>query len=346
VTGEPATGRAHRPVLKTSLAVVAIIGVLAVAAVVVVPKLTHTSSPYSSICVYPRESTAVLQSIDELTGHEFTCVTVYDNANSTWAQWEQPWFASTSIVDWQWARWVRQASDRRLILTLSLVPSDAPANWRQVCAEGSYDSHARDLGENLVAEGLSDSVIRLAPEANNTLTGTASVGTTPAQVLAWPHCWAQVARSMRVPGSSFRFDWTVNAGYRDVPFATYYPGNAVVDIIGIDQYDALVDGHQVPPGPARWRQLASQPGGLDALVAFAREHGKPIGIGEWGEVGPPVPGGGGDDPYYISSMAALFGRVHVAYESYFDKSEGGTLTLGQVPNSLVAYRISVLGLYG
>jgi len=308
--------------------------------------LTHTSTAYSSICVYPRESIATLQSIDDLTGHEFTCVTAYSNNSSNWAEWEQPWFATTSIADWQWARWVRQASDRRLILTLSLVPLDAPANWRQVCAAGSYDGHARDLGQNLVAEGLSNSVIRLAPEANNPSTGTASVGDTSAQLLAWRQCWAQVARSMRVPGSSFLFDWTANSGYRDIPFASYYPGNAVVDIIGIDQYDALVDGHHVPPGPARWRQLSSEPGGLDALIAFAQHQGKPIGIGEWGEVGPPVPGGGGDDPYYISSMAALFSRVHVTYESYFDKSEGGTLTLSQVPKSLGTYRASVLHLHG
>ena len=209
--------RARRPAFKTVLALIAIVGVVAVAAVLVVPRLTHASTAYSSICVYPRESIATLQSIDDLTGHEFTCVTAYSNNSSNWAEWEQPWFATTSIADWQWARWVRQASDRRLILTLSLVPLDAPANWRQVCAAGSYDGHARDLGQNLVAEGLSNSVIRLAPEANNPSTGTASVGDTSAQLLAWRQCWAQVAHSMRVPGSSFLFDWTVNSGYRDIP---------------------------------------------------------------------------------------------------------------------------------
>ncbi len=46
-----------------------------------------------------------------------------------------------------------------------------------------------------------------------------------------------------VPGASFRFDWTINAGYRPIPFNDYYPGNDVVDIIGMDVYDFW-------PGPA------------------------------------------------------------------------------------------------
>jgi hypothetical protein len=127
-----------------------------------------------------------------------------------------------------------------------------------------------------------------------------------------------------------------------VPFAEYYPGDAAVDIIGIDQYDALVDGKVVPPGSARWRLLAGQPGGLDALVAFARQHKKPLSVPEWGEVGAPVSGGGGDDPVYVAHMAALFRRQHVIYESYFDESEGGTLKLSQAPKALAVYKAQVV----
>ena len=66
-----------------------------------------------------------------------------------------------------------------------------------------------------------------------------------------------------VPGAHFFFDWNVNAGYRNIPLASYYPGDSVVDVIGIDIYDSGMPGH--PRDPAvRWARLNSEPGGLAA----------------------------------------------------------------------------------
>ena len=146
---------------------------------------------------------------------------------------------------------------------------------------------------------------------------------------------------MAVHGSHFLFDWTVNAGYEDIAFSDYYPGNAVVDIVGVDAYDSLVDGQQVPAGRRRWHLLSHEPGGLEQLVQFAKARGKALSVPEWGEVAPPA--GAGDDPYYMKQMARLFRKDHVVYESYFDEDDGGTLRLGQVPKSLAVYQETVLG---
>ena len=44
-----------------------------------------------------------------------------------------------------------------------------------------------------------------------------------------------------------RFDWNVNAGYRDIQLSSFYPGNDVVDMIGIDIYDAGMPGNPTHP---------------------------------------------------------------------------------------------------
>ena len=329
-----ARSRRRRPLVALSAAA------LLAAALILATRSFPAGPSYSPVCVYPRESISALGQIDALTGHDYSCVMAYDNADPTWATWEVPWFATTGDSDQNWAHWVSQSPSRRLIITLSLVPSEVPTDWREVCASGAYDGYAEALGRNLVGEGLSHSVLRISPEANDPASGVGWVGNTSGEMSAWAECWADEAKSMAVPGSHFLFDWTVNAGYEDIPFSDYYPGDAAVDIIGIDAYDALVNGQGAPPGPERWRLLSREPGGIDYLAAFAKAHGKPLSVPEWGEVAPPA--GAGDDPYYVQQMAALFKRDKVAYESYFDEADSGTLQLGEVPESLRAYRELVL----
>jgi len=295
-----------------------------------------------TVCVYPQDSIAYLQALDATLGTTIDCVMVYDNANPDWQAWEDPWFVSTTYHDLQWARWLRAGEGRQMILTLSMVPSSAPTDWRALGAAGAYDGYAGALGRELVGDGLGRVIINLDPEANYQ-SGIASIGSDPAQVEAWTRYWARLTTVMKkVPGAHFQFVWTVNAGYLPVPFASYYPGNAAVDIIGVDGYDALVDGKKMSPSAARWDALSQQHDGIDAVAAFAREHHKPLAVPEWGDVGPPVTSGGGDDPVYVARMAALFRGQRVAFESYFDRSVDGTLQLDQAPKSLAAYRTLVL----
>ena len=336
--GDGATGTPTRTRRRRIAGVLA--SLLVAAGLAVATRSLLEAPAFSSVCVYPRESTAVLGQIDALTGHAYSCVMTFDNANPTWAAWEVPWFATTKATDQNWARWVDERAGRRLVITTSLVPSDVPPNWRQICASGGYDGYASALGRNLVSEGLSRSVLRIAPEANDPASGVGWSGGFQPDMSAWATCWAKEAKAMAVPGSHFVFDWTVNAGYEDIPFSDYYPGNSVVDVIGIDAYDSLVTGQQVAPGRTRWHLLSHEPGGIWDLVAFAKSHKKPLSFPEWGEVSPPS--GGGDDPVYVRQMARLFKKDHVVFESYFDENVGGTLRLGQVPKSLHAYQATVL----
>jgi hypothetical protein len=135
-----------------------------------------------------------------------------------------------------------------------------------------------------------------------------------------------------VPGAHFEFDWTVSAGYRSVPLSSFYPGDDVVDVIGVDAYDTLHG--QVAD---RIAALRGEPGGLDAVRAFAQQHHKPLSIPEWG-IGPAgQSGAAGDDPAYVDEVARLARGPGVLYQSYFAGGVEGAELL-RAPASLAAYQ--------
>jgi beta-mannanase len=134
-----------------------------------------------------------------------------------------------------------------------------------------------------------------------------------------------------VPGARFRFDWTVNAAVRPLPLARIYPGDDAVDIVGVDAYDS-----GVPRGRPRWRTIYRRRGGIRDVARFARRHGKPLSIPEWG-VGPrDRRQAGGDDPAYVRGIAAVVRRERVAYQGYFFRY-GWARQLHRGSRSLAAY---------
>jgi hypothetical protein len=246
--------------------------------------------------------------------------------------------------------WARARPGRTLVLSTNLIPDSAanqsdPLSWEQPCAEGAYATYARSLARHLVAAGLSRTVIRLGVEANGPWTND-FVGTTAAEAQAWAGCFASEVAAMRsVAGEHFLFVWNPNSCVEDLPFDSWYPGNAYVDIIGIDQYDSLCGSQAANVlhlrGFARARVLASEPGGLDAITAFAKEHGKPLALPEWGVVQPGLAtNGAGDDPAYVRTVAWWVRHNNVAFQSYFDSGTDGILPLSasSAPRSLLAYR--------
>ena len=198
-----------------------------------------------------------------------------------------------------------------------------------------------ELAENLVSAGLGDSIIRLGAEANYT-DPESTIGTDPSQYGDWAEYWANIVTAMRaVPGSDFRFDWTVNQYAAPVPFDLWYPGNSVVDIIGIDAYDSGITDSSLT-SDERWQRLLNEPDGLNALAAFAAANNKPMSIGEWGlmDAGSPEYGAG-DDPTYVGGLASFIDTHPVVYNSYFLKPLGNSeniLPLTAAPLSLSVYR--------
>ena len=133
-------------------------------------------------CVYPSASISDLDMLSTLTGATFNCVLVFNDAKPTWADWTNAWWVSPPSPDSNWLSWLGAQPGRRLIISQSMVPDDAPSNWRVLGAQGAYDGYATQLATNLVAEGMGTSIIRLGWEANDTSDPYNALGSDPTRV--------------------------------------------------------------------------------------------------------------------------------------------------------------------
>ena len=292
-------------------------------------------------CAYSANDVDHLQAFERAIGTPIDCAVVFNNASPTWAALEQPWFVVHASPEFNWADWKAADPDRRLVITQSLIPDEAPADWRARGAAGEYDAAAARLGHNLVAAGLGDSVIRLAHEANGTWTKD-GLGDDPVAYDDWRTYWGRFARAMRsVPDAHFVFDWTVNAGTRPIPLDAYYPGDDVVDIVGVDVYD-FWDELALGPAPTdpatRWAVRYAEPGGTGSVVAFAKAHDKPLSIPEWGLSAVGHKGGAGDNPLFVDEIARIVAHDDVAYQSYFQATTDVAMLLTDAPRSFAAYQ--------
>lgn len=277
---------------------------------------------------------AAVASFDSLTNSSVTCISVYLDSAQTWAQWDTPWVDSSQ---YGYTSWVAQAPQtRQLVIESDLIPSNLadtsdPLGWEQSCAAGDYNSYATQLGENLVAAGLQNSVIRLGSEANGNWEAD-FMGTTTTEESTWASCFDNEVTALRqANGEHFLIDWNPNACVDDVPYANYYPGNAYVDIMGLDFYDQSCE---TPTTAVSFSTLANEPASLTAFEAFASAQGKPMSFPEWGLVSSP----GGDDAAYVDGIGSTVTNGNFAFQSYFDDGDSGTLPLGSnTPLSVAQY---------
>jgi hypothetical protein len=278
-----------------------------------------------------------VDNFDTETGTTVTCLTAYLSGAPNWYSWEHPWVTNPANG---YTTWVAQRpASRDLVLAVNLIPTNLdnvnnPSKWERTCANGGYDAYATALGTSLVRAGLQNSVIRLGTEMNGVWEGD-FIGTKVSEQRTWAKCFANEVTGLRkATGGHFLIDWNVNACIGDYGYANYYPGNAYVDILGLDLYDV---GCQTPTTSLTFKQLANEQLGLNYFEAFAKAKGKPMSFPEWGLSTIPA----GDDPGYINGMGAAFEKDDFAFESYFEG--GGTnvkaLSLGpDTPLSIVAFK--------
>lgn len=264
-----------------------------------------------------------------------TCLLSYLNGAPTWAAWESPWIAQSQ---YGYTTWVAQSPQtRELVLQVDLIPDSLenvsnPLSWEQSCAAGDFNAYATQLGANLVAAGLQNSVLRLGAEANGTWEADYIGGTVQEQNL-WAQCFDNEVTGFRqAAGEHFVIDWNPNACTESTPWSDWYPGNAYVDITGLDFYDGSCDA---PSTPIDFANLAAIPYGLNSYESFSIAQGKPMSFPEWGLDSTP----NGDDPAYIDGVGSTVANGDFAFESYFDAGAGGTMPLGSgTPLSVAAFQ--------
>ena len=195
-------------------------------------------------------------------------------------------------------------------------------------------------------------IIRLGAEFNLHTTPAKPFELTPANKGIWIQYWKNIVEDMRTvfPSGAVLFDWNPVPGpsaYKNAdntPFLIKdgYPGDAYVDIIGVDVYNQAWGPYSVTiPDPAvRWTQIygvgnttpggtgekgtsTQQAQGMAYWIQFARDHSKSFSIPEWGNglrPGDNPQHGGGDDPYFVQKMyeTMVANQDILRYHNYWD----------------------------
>lgn len=157
---------------------------------------------------------------------------------------------------------------------------------------GVYDDAFTRSAQLVVQNGFADAYIRLGWEMNGgwytwsangrTIKGSHGLYTpgTGAYIDAFRH----IARLMhKYPGQHFRFGWNPAAGHLQGNADGFYPGDDVVDVIGLDAYcntwnevgAPKVAAGMVAPEPATTASVIGGTWGVGHAVAFAKTRGKP-----------------------------------------------------------------------
>ncbi|WP_346780948.1 glycosyl hydrolase [Streptomyces sp. SPB162] len=227
-----------------------------------------------------------------------------------------------------WAQWKKERPDRLFVLNVPMqerneqhVSDSQVRSLLRSGAAGRFDGHFTELARRLVALGVPDTVVVLGWEMNGT-TYTHRCGPDPA---SWKTYWNRVVTAMRsVPGQRFRFDFAPNRGQDAIGWTSCYPGDDVVDIIGMDSYDQ-------PPGDSFYDQV-EEPFGLQAQVDFAAAHNKSISYPEWGLFR------NGDNPDYMRMMLQWITDHRAVYQTLTDYCPHGVWQCDDNPKSSRVFR--------
>ncbi|CAL9449170.1 glycoside hydrolase family 26 protein [Streptomyces coelicoflavus] len=232
-----------------------------------------------------------------------------------------------------WADWRTRQADRMLVLNVPMMERNeehlGDGEVRRLLRQGAagrFDHHFRALAERLVALKVPDTVLVLGWEMNGT-TYSHRCGPDPE---AWKTYWNRIVTTMRaVPGQKFRFDFAPSRGRDAVPWTRCYPGDATVDIIGMDSYDQ--------PRGMTFDEQVKEPYGLQAHVDFAKAHDKPISYPEWGLFR------NGDNAAYMRGMLAWMDEHKPVYNTVTDYCPHGVWQCDDNPRSTAVYRSVLFG---
>jgi Glycosyl hydrolase family 26 len=276
---------------------------------------------------------------------------------------------------WQLPNW--KGSPFTMVWGVPMLPCGAPSTQcatnaadYNLVATGGADGYYQTLAQNLVASGFGSSYIRLGWEFNADWMGWGICNADGSGLSSWASdfvpAFQNIVTSMRgVAGANFKFIWnpidSSNASCPGASLENFYPGDGYVDAVALDAYDGI--GAATATDADRFNDLRSGvnaggwtavtpaaingqafPGyGLDWLAAFGKEHGKQVSLPEWGLEGSGVDGGGGDDAYFITTMAAWI-KANASGPVIVWNYGGGTLTLdipnytnGATPNATAAF---------
>ncbi|WP_308301520.1 glycosyl hydrolase [Frankia sp. AiPa1] len=277
---------------------------------------------------YQTHEMSTLTAFANWRGRSDDLVHVYTDRTSGWG----------GLVEPSWPVDTFKGFGGKLLISEPTYPQGQGSNAE--CAKGSYDGQWKKLGTFLVAHNRADSIIRIGWEFN----GTFMYWHTDSDPTNFRTCFQKIATAIRSTDPQVKIDWTFNAHASPVPSGNSpwgaYPGDQYVDYVGIDSYDHF------PPSKdeATWNKQCEDVNGLCYVIRFAQQHGKKVGVGEWG-VASCSGDGGGDNAFYIQKMYQTFksAGATMGYDAYFaDAAPGNVCSTimngGQNPKASAEYK--------
>jgi hypothetical protein len=266
-----------------------------------------------------------------------TIATDYLPGNDGWTGMD----GAGGSLNWLLEPWHR--SGYTLSLGVPMIPDNSSGTAVGTLARGAsgaYNSYFVTLAQSLVSGGASHAYLRLGWEFDGSWFPWSA--TSSGAEASYSSYFRQIATAMRsVAGEAFHFVWNPDAGaFTESGYSVQaaYPGNAYVDVIGLDAYDQTWVTPQTPANAWSSTLLPA----LRAAQRFASSVGKPLALAEWGAIIRSDGHGLGDDPYYINHMISWMETASndVVFESYFDYDASGLnsqITGGSFPKSLAAF---------
>jgi hypothetical protein len=156
-----------------------------------------------------------------------------------------------------------------LVVSLALLPRNNRGEFAQ-CAAGAFDDYFRQIGANLQRSPAQGVVVRLGWEANIGSHSHPWGVDSPAQVPAYIQCWRHAATALKAGGPGLNLEWTnaKKTQNRALHVLDMYPGDDVVDVIGVHYYDSVSIGVQSGP------RLGVQEGPTRGSVRGRRRRGR------------------------------------------------------------------------
>jgi hypothetical protein len=216
---------------------------------------------------------------------------------ASWKDWE-------SSIPWEIDLW--KNTDRPIFWSVPLI---VVGSTLADGAKGAYNEHYHK-GARMLADASQkrDKIyVRTGWEFNGAWAPWTAIG----KADDYAETYRQFVKSFRAESNKFVFEWTPNQGDQGMDPATAYPGDAYVDVIGMDFYWHLQWDPKDPV--AAWKSKVGDPWGLQWLDGFAKKHKKPTSFPEWGiqsnDAGP-----------YLRLAAQWFATHDVVYQSYWNSN--------------------------
>jgi hypothetical protein len=199
--------------------------------------------------------------------------------------------------------WNRLNPARNVVWSVPLAIKGTPL---ADVADGLHDAEF-EAAARAISDAQPKAIIRLGWEMNLADSAWAANGREADYIRAF----RRVVGIFRRYSSDFKYDWCPAWGPQDFAADQAYPGDDVVDYIGLDIYDFKQEGTP----QERWdTYYLNAPFGLLWHREFAARHGKRMSYPEWGV------GHFGDNPFFIQQMHDWFvnNEENIAYAAYFN----------------------------